>query len=493
MKIYLPFIIALLMAVVSLSHALSKKVTFKTVIGELTIETFYKAGMEKWAENINSVLKDYIPKALEYVRGNPFLMKSMKIYGVDADLFQGTDIGGEFNGVDLHLGYPNTPIDNPSLLIHEINHFLFPIPQGDEWCMEGLGSFLPVAMLQSGFLDPKKYSEKIFNLHWGLYHPLAENQKDLPVYPDFRFSSPTQFTLDAPFFYTKTYKIQYLIFKTLGPEKYRDFLCWLNQRKYALVNLEAIPEKLKQLKDIDWKHVLSGWVYKGEYHDVNINSFGDFDHDGLIDIDEIFGKSDPRLADTDGDFIPDGSEINLGSDPLKADDPDFMKKNAPYIDGSAGEWKYITSQKFQDKAGDGNKKAGYDFTELNYTLKDNNLYIIVQSQYPIIPKDNIVFDVLIDLDLNGAPDYEFAFMMPSPVANWIYRDGPKTMFIPTNTLSSWNNEKNEQGETISYFEMKLPMAEIGSPKKLKILPIVRDLTAGVNFDEWSVWIPVEVK
>jgi len=326
MKTYLSLAIAMVLAGSAESFALSKKVTFKTIIGEMTIETVYKPGMEKWAENINSVLKDYIPKALEYLRGNPFLMKSFKIYGEDVTLFNGMNVGGANDGKDVHIEYTRSLYENPSLLIHEINHFLFPIPQGDEWCMEGLGSFLPVAMLQSGFLDPKKYSEKTFNLHWGLYLTLAENQKDLPVYPDFRVFTIKEIDPNFGLFYTKTYKIQYLLFKVLGQEKYRDFLCWLNQRKYSLENIEAIPEKLKELKDIDWKHLLSGWVYKGEYHDVNINNFGDFDHDGLIDIDEIYGTTDPNLADTDGDFIPDGSEISLGTDPLKADDLAFMKK-----------------------------------------------------------------------------------------------------------------------------------------------------------------------
>lgn len=130
---------------------------------------------------------------------------------------------------------------------------------------------------------------------------------------------------------------------------------------------------------------------------------------------------------------------------------------------------------------------------MNYTLKGNDLYIIVQNLYPIVPKDNIVFDILIDADMNWSPDYEFAFLMTSPAANWIYRDGPKTMFIPTNTLSSWNNEKDEKGNAVSFFEMKLPLTEIGSPKKFQILPIVRDLNAGVNFDEWVNWIRVEIK
>ena len=46
----------------------------------------------------------------------------------------------------------------------------------------------------------------------------------------------------------------------------------------------------------------------------------DTDDDGLNDYDEVYVyKTNPTVADTDGDGINDGDEISLGSDPLKAD------------------------------------------------------------------------------------------------------------------------------------------------------------------------------
>lgn len=52
---------------------------------------------------------------------------------------------------------------------------------------------------------------------------------------------------------------------------------------------------------------------------TNINE-ADSDHDGLIDYYEVnISKTNPLLADTDGDGINDGDEISLGLDPLNDD------------------------------------------------------------------------------------------------------------------------------------------------------------------------------
>lgn len=56
------------------------------------------------------------------------------------------------------------------------------------------------------------------------------------------------------------------------------------------------------------------------------NDTTDFDGDGLINCEENFLGTDPRLADTDGDRVPDGLELKVGTDPLRfdaLDDPDF--------------------------------------------------------------------------------------------------------------------------------------------------------------------------
>jgi hypothetical protein len=54
----------------------------------------------------------------------------------------------------------------------------------------------------------------------------------------------------------------------------------------------------------------------------NLNQSGsdDPDHDGLTNLEELAAGTDPTKADTDGDGLPDGQELNvLGTDPKRAD------------------------------------------------------------------------------------------------------------------------------------------------------------------------------
>jgi len=345
-------------------------------------------------------------------------------------------------------------------------------------------------MIQAGYLEPEKYPIEAIYRHWGLFQMIPEKVKDMPVVPDFRSFANKDLDAQFGFFYTKTFKIQYLLYKELGPENYREFLIWLNGRKYSDSGTDLIPAKLKEMKSIDWKEFLSGWVYAGKYHKISFGNFGDTDRDGLIDVDEMYGGSDYQNPDTDSDMIPDGAELRLGTDPLKADPLSTVKKYAPFADGLPYEWKYVTSLKHYDAVGDGDKKTGFDFTELQYTLRGNVLYVAVQNMHAFTPKDNYLFDILIDTDFDGKTDYEAAFMTPAPMMNWIYRDGPKNSFNPTNLQCAWNNYKLSDGKTVSCFEMKISLDEIGSPKALQILPIIRDTVASKNFDEWNGWVEI---
>ncbi len=61
------------------------------------------------------------------------------------------------------------------------------------------------------------------------------------------------------------------------------------------------------------------------FGDLSQNGSGDFDQDGLADLDEFYQGTDPTLADSDADGIPDGWEVLHGLDPLtddSGDDPD---------------------------------------------------------------------------------------------------------------------------------------------------------------------------
>jgi len=53
--------------------------------------------------------------------------------------------------------------------------------------------------------------------------------------------------------------------------------------------------------------------------DLDVLGDGDFDGDGLNDVDELAFHTDPTRADTDGDGLDDGAERDAGSDPLESD------------------------------------------------------------------------------------------------------------------------------------------------------------------------------
>ncbi|NPV02675.1 MAG: hypothetical protein HPY53_14980 [Brevinematales bacterium] len=490
MKSFIILPLFFMLFIVSPSYTLIKKFTVQMESRTIDVRISYKAGMEKWADYFIGVTKNYLPAVEKYFGQGIPIPKSFTIYGEDKTYYQGKRVGGKNDGKDVFVEYGITQIGNPSLLFHEINHFLFPIPPGDEWCIEGAVSFLPAAMLETGYLDPADVTYKSIYVHWGLHQLLPENAPDLPVYPDFRNYDVKGESFDTGCFYTKTFKVQYLINKELGAKSYREFLLILMNRSMSAGDLKFIPAALNSLKEKDWKGFLSGWVYKGKYPALSLQSFSDGDRDGLIDIDEIYGNTDYKNPDTDGDMIPDGAEIALGIDPLKADTPDTVKKYAPFTDGLPYEWSSITALKNYDAVGDGDKKAGFDFTEMQYTFRENYLFVCVLNQYHFTPQKNYMFDILIDTDFDGKSDYEQAFMLPSPAAHWIYRDGVKNSFNPTNSQCSWNTFKQADGETGTCFEMKIPLDEIGSPKALQILPIIRNMDTAKNFDEWGGWIEI---
>jgi len=76
----------------------------------------------------------------------------------------------------------------------------------------------------------------------------------------------------------------------------------------------------------------------GEYEDLYALDDGnpedaglDLDGDGLINLDEAWYQTNPRLWDTDGDGYSDGDEVAQGSDPLDPDSPGERKLFLPVI------------------------------------------------------------------------------------------------------------------------------------------------------------------
>jgi hypothetical protein len=87
--------------------------------------------------------------------------------------------------------------------------------------------------------------------------------------------------------------------------------------RYAPVkipNLNLI--KINEDSDADFLH--DPWEIKYFGNKTQIAT-GDFDNDGLSNLDEFYEGTNPVLADTDNDGIPDGLEFDLGTDPQNPD------------------------------------------------------------------------------------------------------------------------------------------------------------------------------
>ena len=163
----------------------------------------------------------------------------------------------------------------PAVLFHEFGHFYF---RGwtEKWLVEGINSFLPVAIHEQGLLD--RDTASIDNVHrcWGF--GWTQRAKDIPVINDFRRDYWN-------FYYSKTYKVQYLISRELGENRYMQFVrkvaSGMSDYSYSITTTLRL---LDNLKAMNWKYFLPGWLFDGPYTVFSLDHFGDTDGNGNPDV-----------------------------------------------------------------------------------------------------------------------------------------------------------------------------------------------------------------
>jgi len=298
------------------ARALDPRITesiAKTIViaqGPVQLEVKFQKGHEAWAAYTMKMAERFIPAAEKYL-GTPLAppaggIKIIELMGPTAYCGGYQDI--QTNADDWALG-------SPGLLFHEIGHLWFGyITHYGEWHSQGLVSFLPIAMVDAGYLTltPEEYAS-IFR-HWGFTANRPAN--DVPLF-DY---GKRQTDKDNFMLYIKSFRIQYLLYRELGQEKFRVLLSeLLRERKTGTDEFMRILGARKP--DTDWNSLLSGWLLAGPYRRFNWESFQDADHDGISDLDEIYLGLDPANDDTDGDGYADGWERAHGFDPKSRNSP----------------------------------------------------------------------------------------------------------------------------------------------------------------------------
>jgi hypothetical protein len=463
---------------------LSREASVILKSGKISYTITYNRGKSEWADYVETMANRFLKAAenflsIPFPRGSGFIIQGREevIFSMKGSPLDGVRIGGYNLWDEVALEYGISPVGNPALLFHELGHFWF--PDGEQkWLLEGIVSYLPLAMADAGTLalENKEYTE--IQTHWGLRY--TSYGKDFPLEKDFRGKDND----NRSFFYMKTFKLQYLLDREMKRDTYREFLP-LYQGIMKDCSTKDLLGLLQRHKKRDWKSFLSGWVFPGPYQHYAYTDFSDPDCDTLLSIDEVYLKTDPGKGDTDNDRIPDGTELLLGLDPRvpegKKEQVRLIEEHGPFIDGEKSDWQVLPGVTAREQGGDGTEKV-YDLISLMFGLRGEFLVIFAETTKPPVRKEFMMFDLLVDYDMDNKTDREFAFRLDNPHYNWMY-------------LSKTGNHRQVDGLTSglnSGCEMRIPVGAIGSDK-FRILPIIRDWKKEVNSDEWDNWVLVNTR
>lgn len=436
--------------------------------GELKIIFRFAKGKEDWVAPLVTEAPRYISLVERYM-GSPF-------YYHDYIIIKGcAGCGCYMDGHVIHLDYSYQPTSNPAVLFHEINHYWFYYynpRQLNEWFIEGVASFLPVAMGRAGYLPNSAKYTQLIDFWWGMDTAMPDNFKDLPLH---HFKSSNRSVL-----YNKSYRLQYLIHCLLGPGKYRRFLQTIAKKKRS--DLAFVIKTLNRLKRHNWKRFFKGWVLGSTYKEIPLKRFWqDPDFDGLSSAREFCAQTNKNNYDSDGDELPDGAEVSLRTNPRvpNSNASALIDLFGPFIDGNELEWIFLEQSTHFDSTGDVIGEGWADMSELSYRLHNNALSLKVKTAGQATRDSAVFFDVLVDSDFDGLTDNEFAFFLKYPNNPWRYNYDSNSTDAPTGL-------KTARGAVI---EISIPLSSISS-NSFQILPIIRNDITKLNYDEWGSWVPI---
>ncbi len=252
--------------------------------GELILEIRNSSKDKEWNEFAFGKTRDLF-KGLESYSGISFHEASAGIFEgqkasekfkvlllvQDQVFLNGTRVGG-YNNISgdhgpvrgIYFEPDLAPPGYPALLFHELGHFYF---SDIAWLSEGIVSFLPFVLYKEKKLSLSK--EELISMaeEWSMEEGL-QGGKDFPLDPDFRERIPSA----TPTFYNKALKVQFILYKELGPSGYREFI-----KKLVFENSPKTTGQviliLKTIQNKNWSSLLRGWVSPGPYEMYSWKTF----------------------------------------------------------------------------------------------------------------------------------------------------------------------------------------------------------------------------
>ncbi|HUV06872.1 MAG TPA: hypothetical protein VMX75_04020, partial [Spirochaetia bacterium] len=158
-------------------------------VGPVEYAVSYQEGRRDWAEYIRAVTGRFLEASEKYLARRFSRSESFSVNGREEVTHWGFRVGGMNLGDSVELEYGISRTGEPALLFHELGHFWYAYSSGGDgsneelsWLIEGIVSFLPVAMREAGFFEFSDSEYRAIQLHWAFED--HKREKDLPVAHD---------------------------------------------------------------------------------------------------------------------------------------------------------------------------------------------------------------------------------------------------------------------------------------------------------------------
>lgn len=444
--------------------------------GKIPLYITFDKGKEDWANYTINRAKLYLV-AIEDFLDLPFPNPGYILFNCYSTI---NGASGIYSHNWIQLTYTNTGKDCGTLL-HEIGHAWFNSGtiKNQDWFHESIVEFLPYAIYRNKTLGFSIKENNDLLLKLNDYKTCTDVYDKSMIY--YNTNRNSMVGNNYFFYYGKSVKIQNILMNELGINNYRTFLkdIYLNRQ---LADEHQIVNILTRIKSIDWNVLLSGWMFDGNYNKIKISDFYDSDFDKLTSFDEIYLGTNPNIADTDNDLIPDGVEVELGLNPLVVNSS-LSSKYAPFVDGKFNDWSVINFGEYTEGLDTtiANYNPSYDLIKMNYHFNDTMCFIALHTVSKPINVDDLRIYLFIDIDFDGKQDYQIGVSSLNDNNN-IMNNATK---ITTYWVPYMLNHTND------VFEISFPLSILNNKTSFSIKPSIRNQVLNQYQDIWESFVKID--